>query len=59
MAFGLDRLVMIMAKRDSIRDVIAFPKTQSAACLLTDAPGSVDNVQLADLALRFRKALAE
>jgi len=59
MAFGLDRLVMIMANRDSIRDVIAFPKTQSAACLLTDAPGSVDNVQLADLALRFRKALAE
>jgi len=59
MDFGLDRLVMIMAKRDSIRDVIAFPKTQSAACLLTDAPGSVDNVQLADLALRFRKALAE
>ncbi|PLA74748.1 aspartate--tRNA ligase [Hydrogenovibrio sp. SC-1] len=59
MAFGLDRLVMIMAKRDSIRDVIAFPKTQSAACLLTDAPGSVDNAQLTDLALRFRKALSE
>ncbi|GAB6070033.1 aspartate--tRNA ligase [Thiomicrorhabdus hydrogeniphila] len=55
MAFGLDRLVMILGNIDSIRDVIAFPKTQSAACLLTEAPGMVDNAQLADLALRFRK----
>lgn len=55
MAFGLDRLVMLMAKRDSIRDVIAFPKTQSAACMLTEAPGVVDDGQLADLDLRFRK----
>jgi len=55
MAFGLDRLVMIIANRDSIRDVIAFPKTQSAACMLTEAPGVVDNEQLQDLDLRFRK----
>jgi len=55
MAFGLDRLVMILGDIASIRDVIAFPKTQSAACLLTEAPGLVDNAQLADLALRFRK----
>lgn len=55
MAFGLDRLIMLMIKRDSIRDVIAFPKTQSAACLLTEAPGVVDDQQLVDLDLRFRK----
>ncbi|MDG6772764.1 aspartate--tRNA ligase [Thiomicrorhabdus sp. ZW0627] len=55
MAFGLDRLVMILGKIDSIRDVIAFPKTQSAACPLTEAPGMVDDAQLAELALRFRK----
>ncbi|WP_173292439.1 aspartate--tRNA ligase [Thiosulfativibrio zosterae] len=55
MAFGLDRLVMLMIKRESIRDVIAFPKTQSAACLLTEAPGIVDDQQLIDLDLRFRK----
>jgi len=57
MAFGLDRLVMILGNIDSIRDVIAFPKTQSAACLLTEAPGLVDNAQLTDLALRFRKPM--
>lgn len=55
MAFGLDRLVMILGEIASIRDVIAFPKTQSAACLLTEAPGMVDNAQLEELALRFRK----
>jgi len=55
MAFGLDRLIMLMTNRDSIRDVIAFPKTQSAACLLTEAPGLVDNEQLKELDLRFRK----
>jgi aspartyl-tRNA synthetase len=59
MAFGLDRLVMLMAGRDSIRDVIAFPKTQSAACMLTDAPGGVDNAQLKELDLRFRKPLGQ
>ena len=59
MAFGLDRLVMIFGNIDSIRDVIAFPKTQSAACLLTSAPGLVDDTQLADLGLRYRKPVLE
>jgi aspartyl-tRNA synthetase len=59
MAFGLDRLIMILGKIDSIRDVIAFPKTQSAACLLTAAPGLVDNGQLDDLGLRYKKPVLE
>ncbi len=59
MAFGLDRLIMIFGKIDSIRDVIAFPKTQSAACLLTAAPGLVDDTQLADLGLRYRKPVRD
>jgi aspartyl-tRNA synthetase len=54
-AFGLDRLVMLMAGVHSIRDVMAFPKTQSAACLLTSAPATVSNKQLRELNLKLRK----
>ncbi|MFG6137021.1 aspartate--tRNA ligase [Halomonas sp. B23F22_10] len=60
LAFGLDRLVMLMSGARTIREVIAFPKTQSAACLMTDAPGEVSGEQLKELNIRLRqKAKAE
>ncbi|MDT8310310.1 MAG: aspartate--tRNA ligase [Methylophaga sp.] len=56
LAFGLDRLAMLMTGSASIRDVMAFPKTQSAACLLTNAPSPVNDEQLKELNIRLRKA---
>ena len=54
-AFGIDRIISMVAGEDSIRDVIAFPKTQKASCLLTEAPGNVDLAQLHELGLRINK----
>ena len=59
LAFGLDRLVMLMSGATSIRDVMAFPKTQSAACLLTSAPAEVSSKQLRELNLKLRKVVTE
>ncbi len=51
LAYGLDRMVMLMAQEDSIRDVMAFPKIKDASCLLTEAPSQVDDKQLMELGL--------
>ena len=53
LAYGLDRMVMLMMQADSIRDVIAFPKVKDASCLMTDAPHSVSEKQLEELALEI------
>lgn len=55
-AFGLDRIVSMMAGEDSIREVIAFPKTQKSACLMTEAPSSIESDQLRELGIRTRSA---
>lgn len=55
LAFGLDRLIMLMAKEDSIRDVIAFPKVKDASCLMSEAPNTVDNKQLDELGIKLKK----
>jgi aspartyl-tRNA synthetase len=58
-ALGLDRLVMLLAGRTNLRDTIAFPKTASASCLLTNAPGEVSEAQLDELHLQVKKQKTE
>ncbi len=59
LAFGLDRLVMLLVGADSIREVMAFPKTQTAACMLTSAPSEVNPGQLRELSIRVRQPQSE
>lgn len=59
LAYGLDRLIMLMAKEDSIRDVIAFPKVKDASCLMTEAPGPVDPAQLEELGIDLTERKSE
>ena len=54
LAYGLDRLIMLMAQEDSIREVIAFPKVKDASCLMSGAPGRVDEKQLKELDLEVK-----
>ena len=59
MALGFDRIMMFLLNTESIRDVIAFPKTQRASCLMTEAPSNVSEDQLEELQLRIRASAAK